>query len=60
MVGLYACEVCLPEVEKKLRPIYAENPMEAVCFAADFVKTYLQAIIYRGCIVSEVENKEEL
>ena len=58
LTGLYACEVCLPETEKKLRPIYADNPIEAVCLASDFAKNYLQAIINKGCIISEVENKE--
>jgi hypothetical protein len=58
LVGLYACEVYLPETEKIPFPIYADNPMEAVCFAADFAKTYLQTLINEGFVVSEVENKE--
>jgi len=58
LAGVHACEVYLPETEKKPCSIYADNPMEAVCFAADFAKTYLQALINRGFVVSEVENKE--
>jgi hypothetical protein len=58
--GLYACEVYLPipDIEKKQHLIYAGNPIEALCIASEFVKVYLQGLINRGHLISEVENKE--
>ncbi|CAG8506265.1 10172_t:CDS:2 [Gigaspora margarita] len=42
LVGIYACEVYLPETERKNYLIYADNPIETLCFAAEFAKSYLQ------------------
>lgn len=58
LLGMYACEVYLPKTEKKHHLIYADNPIEALCFASEFTKGYLQSLINSGYIISEVENKE--
>ena len=58
LVGMYACEVYLPETDKKSILIYAGNPIEAFCLASQFVKSQLQFLINRGYAISEVESKE--
>lgn len=59
LARMYACEVYLPEMMKKGNHlIYADNPIDALCFASDFAKLYLQGLINRGYKVSEVESKE--
>jgi hypothetical protein len=58
LVGMYACEVYLPETDKKSIPIYAFNPIEAFCLASQFVKSQLQFLINCGYAISEVESKE--
>jgi hypothetical protein len=58
MAGMYACEVYLPETEKKVHLIYANSPVEVLCFASDFAKVYLQMLINRGYTVREVESRE--
>jgi hypothetical protein len=58
LLGMYTCEVHLPNTEKKHHLIYADSPIEALCFASDFAKGYLQNLINEGYIISEVESKE--
>ena len=58
LTGLYSCEVYLPETERKLHTIYADNPIEAFCNASEFVKVYLQGLISRGYTISEAESHE--
>jgi len=58
LIGLYTCEVYLPETEKKHHLIYADNPIETLCFASEFAKGYLQVLINRGYVISEVESRE--
>ena len=58
LAGLYACEIYLPETERKQHLIYAVSPIEAFCNASEFVKVHLQGLINRGYVISEVENSE--
>ena len=53
----YICEVYLSTKAKKY-PIYGINPVDTLCLASEFAKTYLQGLIKRGCAISEVENKK--
>jgi hypothetical protein len=57
LAGFYACEVYLPD-KKNHFPIYSLNPLESLCNASEFVKVYLQGLINRGYVISEVESKE--
>jgi hypothetical protein len=54
----YVCEVCLPSTKLKNHPVYGINPIDTLCLASETVKIYLQGLIKRGYIISEVENKE--
>jgi len=54
----YVCEVYLPNVERKISPIYGINLIDTLCLASESVKIYLQGLIKRGYTVSEVESKE--
>ena len=61
LAGLYACEVYLPlpNLERKVYPIYAENPIHALCLASEFAKSQLQFLINRGAyIINETESGE--
>ncbi|MEG7979246.1 MAG: hypothetical protein NY202_05125 [Mollicutes bacterium UO1] len=58
LVGIYACEVYLPETEKKQFLIYSSNPIDALCNAAEFAKVHLQGLANRGYITSEIESGE--
>lgn len=54
----YVCEVYLSVSEKKDHLIYGINPINALCNASDFVKIYLQGLINRGYVISEVKSGE--
>jgi len=58
LAGMYACEVYLPNIEKKQHLIYSVNPLSVLCNASEFAKVYLQGLVNRGYTVSEVESKE--
>lgn len=58
LVGMFVCEVHLPETERENHSIYADNPLDALCFASEFVKVYLQGLVNSGYTISESESKE--
>jgi len=55
--GIYACEVRLPNT-KESYPIYSANPVDALCFASETAKVYLQGLVSRGFAISEPETHE--
>lgn len=57
LAGMFSCQVHLPD-KKVISPIYALNPIESLCNTVEFVKVYLQGLINRGYIISEVESRE--
>jgi len=54
---MYTCEIYLSN-KKELYPSCSTNPVETLRNASDFVNVYLQGLITRGFIISEVENRE--
>jgi hypothetical protein len=48
----------LSDIKAYHPPIYGANPIDTLALALELVKIRLQALIYAGYIVSEVENKE--
>lgn len=45
LIGAYNCKVYLPNMEKKIHPIYADSPVNAIDNAKKFVKIYLEGRI---------------
>jgi len=54
----YICKVYSSSSKEKNYPIYGINPVDTLCLASEFTKTYLQGLIKRGYTISEVENKK--
>ena len=54
----YVCEVYSSSSKEKIYPIYGVNPIDTVCLASEFTRTYLQGLIKRGYAISEVESKK--
>jgi hypothetical protein len=53
----FVCEVYLSASKEKKYPIYGINPIDALYSALEFAKTYLQALIGKGSIISELESR---
>ena len=54
----YICEVYL-STKAKNYPIYGINPIDAFRLAAsEFARTYFQALVKQGYVISEVESKK--
>ena len=51
LIGSYVCHVNLPLIEKSL-PIYADNPIDAILNASQFLKIYFENLIDRGYMIS--------
>jgi hypothetical protein len=57
-VNYYICEVYL-STKAKNYPIYGINPIDAFRLAAsEFARTYFQALVKQGYVISEVESKK--
>jgi hypothetical protein len=56
LVGLYVCEVYLPDIAKN-NPIYADSPDEATKNANNFVKIYLEGKIKN---IERLLNKKDI
>jgi len=54
----YICEVHVSILEMKIYPVYGLNPIDTVCLASEFTRTYLQGIIKRGYTINEIESKQ--
>ena len=54
----YVCEIYLSVSEKKDHLVYGVNPVDALCLASEFARTYLQGLIKCGYTISEVENRK--
>lgn len=59
LIGVYFCEINLPDTEIKKHFIYAENPTNAFYLSSKFVKIHLQGLINRGYIVGEGTKNED-
>jgi len=54
----YSCEVYFSNSNAEKSNYNSINPIDALCVAADSAKVYLQVLINRGYIVSEVETNQ--